>query len=218
MSVCNPGAPAPYVYFIKPIGQDGPIKIGCSHTPKRRLAELMVWSPSILEIVTVTPGDIKTEMSIHARFHEARLHGEWFQPCTDLLALIEGLKRGGTIPTLVDLTGPFPKKRCVRVFTPEHRISMSWQQKVSHAMRRSDRKFGDRFFPTDVVEKELRVFREAAQGGPPVPDGYKPVKTEEFIAAPNIHGRSYSDTFGRRAPWIIAPADIERPSRSEVAA
>lgn len=34
-----------HVYFIKPIGMDGPIKIGCSDKPARRLITLAAWSP-----------------------------------------------------------------------------------------------------------------------------------------------------------------------------
>ena len=40
-----------YVYFIKPVGMEGPIKIGCSIMPTERLEGLAVWSPFPLEIV-----------------------------------------------------------------------------------------------------------------------------------------------------------------------
>ena len=40
-----------YVYFIKPIGMDGPIKIGCSVSPDRRRETLEWWCPFPLEIL-----------------------------------------------------------------------------------------------------------------------------------------------------------------------
>src|SRR3546814_12747101 len=38
------------VYFIRPIGQAGPVKIGCSVGPNKRRPELETWSPVPLEI------------------------------------------------------------------------------------------------------------------------------------------------------------------------
>lgn len=35
-----------FIYFLRPIGWDGPVKIGCSNYPMLRLNALMAWSPS----------------------------------------------------------------------------------------------------------------------------------------------------------------------------
>src|SRR3546814_4084305 len=44
------------VYFIRPIGQAGPVKIGCSVGPNKRRHELETWSPVPLEIVDEIDG------------------------------------------------------------------------------------------------------------------------------------------------------------------
>lgn len=53
--------PASFVYFVKPVGQDGPVKIGFSETPIDRLSTLMTWSPIPLEIAIAIPGDRELE-------------------------------------------------------------------------------------------------------------------------------------------------------------
>lgn len=45
-----------YVYFLRPAGQDGPVKIGCSTAPQSRLEQYMSWAPFPLEIVATVPG------------------------------------------------------------------------------------------------------------------------------------------------------------------
>jgi len=46
-----------YVYFIKPVGASGPVKIGHSHIPFERLNTQMNWSPVKLEMITWAAGD-----------------------------------------------------------------------------------------------------------------------------------------------------------------
>jgi hypothetical protein len=59
-----------YVYFIKPVGMDGPIKIGCSNIPEHRLVSLSMWSPFPLEIIGKTPGNLKDEGFLHRCFSD----------------------------------------------------------------------------------------------------------------------------------------------------
>lgn len=82
------------VYFLRPIGAAGPIKIGCSADPEGRLRTYMSWSPMPLEIVARIDGDQKLERRFHARFAAHHLHGEWFCNSEDLAAVIEAVSGG----------------------------------------------------------------------------------------------------------------------------
>lgn len=88
------------VYFLKPAGMDGPIKIGCSRWPESRLKALDIWSPFPLELLTSAPGENRDERNLHWAFREQRLHGEWFTASPKLYALIDGVRRSGTLPPL----------------------------------------------------------------------------------------------------------------------
>lgn len=82
-----------YVYFVRPTGLPGPIKIGCSTKPARRLTELGVWSPWPLEVIAVAPGDLSTEKALHELFADDRWHHEWFHASPRLAAFVNDLKR-----------------------------------------------------------------------------------------------------------------------------
>ncbi|MED5538666.1 MAG: GIY-YIG nuclease family protein [Pseudomonadota bacterium] len=82
------------VYFIRPVGMDGPIKIGCSNLPDKRLKAMSYWSPVPLEILATINGDEKLEQRFHAAFESDRSHGEWFAASAELLAAIEQIKAG----------------------------------------------------------------------------------------------------------------------------
>lgn len=83
-----------YIYFMKPKGFAGPIKIGCSYIPASRLLALSFWSPFELEIIAVAPGGFDVERSLHERFAEQRGKYEWFKETPELLDLVDALKRG----------------------------------------------------------------------------------------------------------------------------
>jgi len=93
-----------HIYFMRPIGQDGPIKIGSSRAPERRLATYMEWSPYPLEIVVSMPGDMRTEWAIHRCFADAHSHDEWFRPIPRLLAAVERLIEGVPLEDAIDLS------------------------------------------------------------------------------------------------------------------
>jgi hypothetical protein len=68
-----------YVYFIRPVGMDGPIKIGFSNSPKTRLETLAAWSPFPLEIIGFVKGTYQDERFLHDCFFEQHSHREWFK-------------------------------------------------------------------------------------------------------------------------------------------
>lgn len=88
------------VYFLKPIGMAGPIKIGCSILPETRLRAFDIWSPFPLEIVASAPGGHQDESNLHWRFRSGRSHGEWFLVSVELLNLIDQVRLTGVLPPL----------------------------------------------------------------------------------------------------------------------
>lgn len=86
-----------YVYFIKPVGQAGPIKIGHSHIPFERLNVQMNWSPAPLEMMTWALGGRNEEMALHRKFAEQRSHCEWFWPTPEMLGGIDAIRAGSSL-------------------------------------------------------------------------------------------------------------------------
>lgn len=65
------------VYLIG--ASDSPlVKIGYSHSPERRLADLQSGSPLKLALLATWPGGQEMEARLHVCFAEERKHGEWF--------------------------------------------------------------------------------------------------------------------------------------------
>lgn len=65
-----------FVYFVQ--DATGPVKIGTAVDPQQRLALLQCGNPRPLELQAIIPGDRATESSLHSRFWEHRMVGEWF--------------------------------------------------------------------------------------------------------------------------------------------
>lgn len=83
-----------YVYFLRPIGMAGPIKIGCSITPHDRLVTYTGWSPFPLELVCLLRGDLVLEGRFHAALMAHHSHREWFHPAPEVVALVEAVRVG----------------------------------------------------------------------------------------------------------------------------
>lgn len=69
---------ASFVYFIR-LGEDGPIKVGNSVNPARRMAELRGWFPYELKFLGQVPGTLPDEEAIHVRFADHWIRGEWYE-------------------------------------------------------------------------------------------------------------------------------------------
>lgn len=83
-----------YVYFIRPIGMKGPVKIGQADWPDRRLTSIAQWSPVKLELVAAIEGGGELERRFHAKFKETYSHKEWFGWSPELEATIEAVQAG----------------------------------------------------------------------------------------------------------------------------
>ena len=76
-----------YVYFIQ--AGDGPVKIGYTLDVFKRLGALQTSSPMPLTLLGRIEADASMERQLHDQFSHARMHGEWFSPHPDILALAE---------------------------------------------------------------------------------------------------------------------------------
>ncbi len=77
------------VYFAQ-AASGGPIKIGVSRDPVRRVRALSIGSPDAIELLATLPGGVWLEGKLHEYFADYRLHGEWFDEDTPALSeLIE---------------------------------------------------------------------------------------------------------------------------------
>lgn len=92
-----------YIYFIKPVGQLGPIKIGTSWKPIDRLSQVMMWSPVPLELELTIEGGEDLERNIQDCFADCHSHSEWFYPHERLREAINRLKDGECVHNVVDL-------------------------------------------------------------------------------------------------------------------
>lgn len=64
------------VYFIQ-VGEAGPVKIGTTRDPKKRLQILQCANPDVLELRLAVPE--ADEAIFHRRFSHLRIRGEWFR-------------------------------------------------------------------------------------------------------------------------------------------
>lgn len=126
------------VYFIKPVGMTGPIKIGCSQSPDNRRRSLANWSPFALEIIAEIDGDTEIERRFHAKHIAAHQRREWFEATASLLADIAAVRAGtfdvATLPPPVFVTGN--KVSTVRQ-SQEYRTALSYALRVSAMGRRA---------------------------------------------------------------------------------
>ena len=91
------------VYFVRPYGENGPIKIGCSIRPYDRMFSMQGSHWQDLEMAVVIPGGFELENKIHKCFAKSHIHREWFSPTPRLLKLISDLQSGKCIHKCFDL-------------------------------------------------------------------------------------------------------------------
>lgn len=122
------------VYFIKPIGMDTPIKIGCSANPDSRKAQLETWSPFALEIIAQIPGDEIVERRFHALFRHSHERREWFTATPDLLATIAEINRG-----TFDVSTLPPSMRLVSMVNGKPRVRSEIAKQQTNLTRTANR-------------------------------------------------------------------------------
>src|ERR1044072_1869526 len=145
-----------YVYFIRPKGKAGPIKVGHSTFPPVRLISLQAWSYEELEIVSQIEGYRRLERDIHERFAKYQIRGEWFDAAPELIALAEGIRDGRPLAELVDLsivTGKLYRRPNTK--SPNAKIVGMLKMRVVSATRHANRARGRSISVPRNVQKIL---------------------------------------------------------------
>ena len=174
------------VYFIKPIGMDGPIKIGCSCSPEKRRDALESWAPFPLEIIAEIAGDFELEQRFHAKFESSHERREWFAVTPELEATISAICASRfdieTLPPPKML--PRRNGRRSRVRTAEERLRQSYSNRVAHMRKRSG--FAPPFSVKDIVTQG-RTFL-----------------ADQYLAEPHVHGIAHDNPWDakRREEWV----------------
>lgn len=200
----------PFVYFIRPVGLPGPVKIGCSHAPPDRLEALAVWAPFPLEIAATIPGNITLENKIHGLFAHAHSHREWFHPTADLVAAIARLAAGEAVENVLDLKKETPSLRSRTrkpraPWSPEKKEAWGWSFRVwrKQAALNKDEGF-HRWRCPRVADRALDDWRRNPDRRP----------SDEVLAAIKAfvaHPRENAVEYVRSGQWGAKPKDdIER--------
>lgn len=117
-----------WVYFLRPVGAEGPVKIGFSCNPHERLATYQKFSPHPLELVARIEGRETEEMAFHALFAPLHSHHEWFHAAPELSAVIAAINAGtfdvDTLPRGKRLTA-------VRTRPPESIVAAKYTRRVA---------------------------------------------------------------------------------------
>lgn len=121
------------IYFLKPVGMDGPIKIGCSRHPAHRILSIAPWVPFPLEILATIPGGFDLERNIHECFAKSHSHSEWFHASPRLAKLVKDLAAGVSIHQALDLAareGPLPHGKKGSKLPASTRLRMSYSHRI----------------------------------------------------------------------------------------
>lgn len=140
------------VYFIKPIGMDGPIKVGCSAHPDGRKTILENWSPFPLEIVARIAGGYDLERRFHAYFARHHQRREWFHSSPLIRKTIAAINAGhfdiSILPeprTISNLVDGRPRKR-----SDVTRLQLSYSLRITHMLSRTGYAFRARHY--DMIQ------------------------------------------------------------------
>jgi hypothetical protein len=74
------------VYFIQ-AGENGPVKIGYTYEPEKRLIAMQGNHYEMLRILRVVPGNRYGERRLHQHFAHLRIRGEWFSFSEEMLTV-----------------------------------------------------------------------------------------------------------------------------------
>lgn len=127
-----------FIYFMRPIGQLGPVKVGCSIQPLSRLAQYQAWSPIPLEVFFSFPGGPKIEAALHAHLADTFSHHEWFHASEKLQRIVAGLRDGRAWGDLITLgqKSPMRSASARRIVTQSTRQRQSYLMRLHHAANR----------------------------------------------------------------------------------
>lgn len=176
---------ATLVYFIKPVGADGPIKIGCSYVPQNRLIDLTAWAPQPLELIGAVPGTLQDEGFLHRCFADLHSHREWFRADPRLTSAIKSILSAGNLDAARSSLTPCGKIRPSTrpAWTEDRRKRRSYSSRVLRAektLRAKDEK-GAWHAPYDISA----IFSRWDRGT--TPSQVELARIEEYLAEPAAH-------------------------------
>lgn len=77
------------VYLVQAGPRGGPVKIGYSRTPLKRIRKMQTGNPRRLRLLAVIDGPRSLERRIQETFKLDRVNGEWFRPSADMFAAFD---------------------------------------------------------------------------------------------------------------------------------
>ena len=175
------------IYFVRPVGMDGPIKIGCSANPASRLTVLSAWSPFPLEMIGSVLGDFDDENSLHRRFSDLHTRKEWFMSSPLLRDTIEKILGGMSVKDACKTIEPKKsirnQKRPVR--TPDRQLFLEYGNRIRKAMYPLWGTTG-RWWEPDDVKNIMHNWRQDKVKGHTtiIPTDEQIARLEEFISDP----------------------------------
>jgi len=175
-----------WVYFIKPIDMEGPIKIGHSWCPEDRLIDLSAWSPWPLHLIGSVKGETKDERFLHHCFADCHSHREWFHPNPLLCETIKTIIRAGTVDAIRSELRPIGSIRKPREKSPDARQRMSYRMRIYWIIRRLERASGPGLhfkMPPDV-EGIMSRWNPGWRRKPQHPTDDELARLESFISNP----------------------------------
>ena len=92
-----------FIYFVS--AQSGPIKIGVSQNPHRRLRDLQSSSGERLQLLGFVRGNVFEERELQHRLRWWRRHGEWFEPSEQVLSTMASILEDGRIESSAPTNG-----------------------------------------------------------------------------------------------------------------
>lgn len=175
------------IYFIKPIGLDGPVKIGCSKQPEDRLLTLGVWSPLPLELIGVVPGTFNDEQFLHQCFSGNHSHREWFHSTPILQNTIKTILNTGSVRSVRGHLIPQGKIRSINgnyAQSPNAKLRNSYNLRVVWAQKklRSQGELNPWYPPSDI-----KLIMEEWQPKSAPPSADKILRLDEYLKNPRVH-------------------------------
>ena len=187
-----------FVYFIRQIGTQGPVKIGHSRVPQERLLHVALWSPVDLELWLTTPGSRKDEYNLHCALIETHRRQEWFSYSPALQAIYDQVSSGVRLADAIpEHSGLHPTHHAAsnmnRRRTAAEREIHSVRSRARNASKRTG--FSPPQSLTAAYEKWRGAKRSRSERMPPI----LIAEYERFIASPNVYGEPLDCDWAVRA-------------------
>ena len=192
------------VYFIKPIGMVGPVKIGCSQSPTGRREALETWAPFALEIVAEIEGGFEIERRFHSMFANSYLRREWFNWTPEMGNVILAVAAGTFDLSTLPEAKPIPRSYLNGKTGPTKGTKWSDARKAMQKVYLAERR----------IEKATGLIRDYSGT----------VSREDFMADPFKHGVTREEAVRRRderhAAWLRRkyPSSTSPADRQDAAA